>query len=756
MAAAEANGGRSWPPRPPSSAPAAASSMSRRTGAPGRRVGRRRRVNEGRDTDSPETPAPGPRGPHHSPRPGLYPPEPPPSTRAPSAVPPPGPPGPSPVASRLERARSKRRRRRPQAPSSARRVRPPRRRHPGHRPRPAGPRPDLRSRGRGRVQPSRGVIAGLMVGLMGAALLAPLRAPRPRHRRPPGRVGLALSRRSPSAPPSAPPSPISEWLVARLRPRPLLASAIRAATCLPVLIPLAAAPLRRRLRPDPPRRQLRPGPRPAARLARPHPDLLARQPPAAVPAPRDVGLAPLRAGGLPPSCCVAASSPSSPSPSPSPSSGPTATSCAASTPTSTPLLMVATLVGLGLGVWLGLTRPWRYDPRVERRLAVAQSRAIMLALLILAQLAVVANLVACLVLGLPTARGALRSSPPRHAHPPARPRRPRLVDQDRDGHSARARRRRLRRPRPRRPPRRPRGPRQHHRRGLRRLRPQEDLAAPSPRRARAAGPDHRWSETPAVQAALADAREHNVLLISVDALRADVLARTDDQPGRLPAHLPAARRAAPCSPAPSPPRPAPTSRSPASSPAASTPSPASTRPSPRACRQRPRRPRRHPQRGPALRRQDPDHPRPRHPRPPRQRPRRARRRQLQHQRPDHRARPRLPRARSSPPPATAKVAPFFLWLHYFDVHEHDEMKDSDRDLKALAARVGDPSAASAASTSTAPCSAWSTSRSAASSTPCAPRPVGPHDRSCSSATTARASARTRASPSTTAASSTTR
>jgi arylsulfatase A-like enzyme len=34
-------------------------------------------------------------------------------------------------------------------------------------------------------------------------------------------------------------------------------------------------------------------------------------------------------------------------------------------------------------------------------------------------------------------------------------------------------------------------------------------------------------------------------------------------------------------------------------------------------------------------------------------------------------------------PATGAAAPFFLWLHYFDVHEHDEIKDGDRELRRL-------------------------------------------------------------------------
>jgi hypothetical protein len=261
----------------------------------------------------------------------------------------------------------------------------------------------------------------------------------------------------------------SEWAVARLRPRPLRAAAIRAASCLPVLVPLAQHLFEGAFAQTLPGASLAPVLVPllgwlALTLTFwPGSRLLQYPRP-------ESGLAPLRAGALP-SFIVRRR----------------LMALAAITsalvveyanrrflrgvyPDIHTTALVVTCVGVGLGVWLGLTRPWLYDSRVERRLAVAQSRAIVLALLISIDLAVTANLAACLVLGLPTHDARLAISE-RGLHTRLLVRVARgLVDQDRDGHSPCAAWRRLRRPQPGDPPRRARGPRQPGRRGLRRLR----------------------------------------------------------------------------------------------------------------------------------------------------------------------------------------------------------------------------------------------------------------------------------------------
>ncbi|HEY0137656.1 MAG TPA: hypothetical protein VGB85_26405, partial [Nannocystis sp.] len=250
------------------------------------------------------------------------------------------------------------------------------------------------------MQPSRGVIAGLSVGLLGAGLLAPIELWSLATDDPQvvwaclsllGGLGVAIGATI----------AISEWLVARLRPRPLRAAAIRAASCLPVLIPLAQHLFEGAFAQTLPGASLAPvfvpllGWLALTLTFWPGSRLLQYPRP-------ESGLAPLRAGALPRFIvrrrlmALAAT-----------------TSALAVEYVNRRFLrgvypdihttaLVISCVGVGLGVWLGLTRPWLYDSRVERRLAVAQSRAIVLALLISIDLAVTANLAACLVLGLPT------------------------------------------------------------------------------------------------------------------------------------------------------------------------------------------------------------------------------------------------------------------------------------------------------------------------------------------------------------------
>lgn len=388
--------------------------------------------------------------------------------------------------------------------------------------------PELREalrKQRGRTQPSRGVIGGLTVGLTGAALVAPLELFALGTRDGSvvwvclslvfglgAAIGCALA--------------VCEWLVARLRPRPIVAAAIRASVGLPVLVPVAAHLF------DGAFAQTLPGAAYAPVLV----PLLGWASLTLVfwpgnrflqyPRADSVGVAPVRAlpsfirrrRTIAALCLVAALG----------LEWINRNVQRSEYPDLHTLLLVCTCLGLGAGTWLLVARPWRFDPHAERRLDIATSRALVLALLISAVFAVTANLVACLALGLPTSEtrwrvatrgmhtrllvrvarglidrdgdgyspalgGADCNDADAEVHPGAPETPGNAVDEDCDGYVA-----------------------------------QQDVG-------RAIAEAERvqqvvttaWIETAPVQAALAATRRHNVLLISVDALRADVLAPTE-------------------------------------------------------------------------------------------------------------------------------------------------------------------------------------------------------------------------------------
>lgn len=396
--------------------------------------------------------------------------------------------------------------------------------------------PDVRAalRRASRMKPSRGVIAGLAVGLLGAAVLAPAE-----H--------AALATRDPSVVWAAWSLllalgaaigcvvALTEWLVARLRPRPLRAAMLRATACLPVLFPVA--------------RHLFDGAfastLPGARFAPVWVPLLgwlgltlAFWPGSRwlqYPRPDAVGPPPLRSAALPGFVLrrrlIAAA---------------LALLAAgldyvnrgflrSEYPDVHTFLLVCTCCAAGLALWLGLTRPWRYNHGVERRPRVAQSRALTLALLISAVMAIAANLVACVQLGLRdpdsrfvvatrgmhtrllarVVRGVLDGDGDGHSaalggadcddrdpevHPDARELPGNEVDEDCDGYVAR-----------------------------------EDLAAAFAQAEEVAAQRAvRWLDEPEVRAFLQRTRDMHVLLLTVDALRADVLADSPENRAAYP------------------------------------------------------------------------------------------------------------------------------------------------------------------------------------------------------------------------------
>jgi hypothetical protein len=394
--------------------------------------------------------------------------------------------------------------------------------------------PDVRrALRRRRTQPSRGVIAGLSVGLLGGLVLAPIE-----HRAlVGGDVGVAWAAWSLLLGLGAAVGcvvALTEWLIARLRPRPLLAAAIRAAGSLPFSIPVAAHLFEGAFASTLPGAALAPlwvpllawlGLTlvfwPGSRLLQyPRPETVGRAPPRGAALPGFI----LRRRVIAVLFALATAA----------IEYVNRNFLRTEYPDVHTFLIVCAIGTAGLALWLGFTRPWRYD-QAERRPSVAQGRALWLALLISAVMGVAANLVACVQLGLRdpdgrfvvatqgmhtrllarVVRGLVDRDGDGHSaalggadcddadaavHPGAREVVGNEVDEDCDGYVAR-----------------------------------EDLAAALAQAEEVAVQRQgQWENEPAVREFLRRTRDMNVLLISVDALRADVLSDTPDNRAAFP------------------------------------------------------------------------------------------------------------------------------------------------------------------------------------------------------------------------------
>ncbi|WAS99439.1 sulfatase-like hydrolase/transferase [Nannocystis punicea] len=391
----------------------------------------------------------------------------------------------------------------------------------------------LRAR-RPRVQPSRGVIAGLAVGLLGAVAIAPIEHRALGAGADLGAIWAAWSLILALGAAIGCVLALAEWLVARLRSRPLATAAVRATCCLPVLIPVARHLF------DGAFASTLPGAStafvwvplfgwlgltlafwPGGRwLQYPRPDTVGRAPPKGAALPVFIRRRRLIAAVL----------------------GLGAVACEyvnrsflrSEYPDLHTMLVVGAVAAAGLSLWLGFTRPWRYD-QVERRAPVAQGRALALAGLISAVMAVVANLVACVQLGLrdpdtrfvvatqgmhtrllarvvralvdadgdghsPALGGADCDDTDPQVHPEAREIIGNDVDEDCDGYVAR-----------------------------------EDLAAALAQADEvAARKQGQWRDEPEVREFLRRTAPMHVVLLSIDALRADVLADSPENRAEYP------------------------------------------------------------------------------------------------------------------------------------------------------------------------------------------------------------------------------